>query len=308
MGSVMGIQPMVFCALSGCLISLLIIPAVLLPGLLRSLAMRRGTDPFDAAREPSKTLASLGGIALATSFLGVAACIYFLYPAIWTDQSFVHLAIVWTGLAMFFLGLWDDHRPLERITRLLIQTVIAFAAYAQGIQVQTLANPLTADLVHFGDWSALVTVLWLVGLTNLIRVAGRWNGRASGIGLALITLLTVFVLVGFGSGSDFPGLCAVGIAGSVIGCNLFNLAPHRIHLGAAGTSLIGFVIGSLMTLNSDPEKTLAACLILVMTLPGLALLTLLRSGPKGLSPVRLHAKWVSRRFLGLEASSTNEPL
>src|SRR6266511_198428 len=118
----MGIQPMVFCALLGCLISMLIIPLMLLPGLMRSIKVSpssRGRPAHEVPRDHCP-VCSLGGIALATSFLGVATLTYFLYPTAWTT-SHTNVASIWTALAIFLLGLWNDFRPLRVSWKLSLQ-------------------------------------------------------------------------------------------------------------------------------------------------------------------------------------------
>src|SRR5262245_45578212 len=146
----MGFEPMLFCLLLGCLISLLIIPLMLLPALRRSLPLqeRRRTPDLLTPRERFATpererpAPRAGGVALAAAFLGVSLLIVLLYPAAWTREGSISLGIVWTALAMFFVGLWDDFQPLGRGRRLLIQTLISAAACVQGVRIDTFIAPL----------------------------------------------------------------------------------------------------------------------------------------------------------------------
>jgi UDP-GlcNAc:undecaprenyl-phosphate GlcNAc-1-phosphate transferase len=294
----MGIQPMVFCALLGCLISLLIIPLILLPGLMRSLTVRRGSEErrFEGRDKTPTPVPGLGGIVLATSFLGVATLIYFLYPAAWMTKSHTNLAIVWTGLAMFFLGLWDDFRPLRAHWKVLVQTLISVAAYCQGVQIETFTNPLGGASYPLGVWSGLITVLWLLGLTNLIALAGRINGLAGGLGLVLLGLLAV---AGFGSGAEFSALCAIGVAGALLGFLVYNFPPSRIRLEGGGACFVGFLIGSLTTVKPHSDARLSAMevlFVLVLPLSGLGL-AIWRVTPKGLPGAHLAPKHAHRRLL-----------
>jgi UDP-GlcNAc:undecaprenyl-phosphate GlcNAc-1-phosphate transferase len=296
----MAIQPMVFCALLGCLISLLIIPLLLLPGLLRSvkLGRRRERDESPVAPENSSPACGLGGIALATSFLGVATLIYFLYPTAWTSASHVHSAIVWTGLAIFILGLWDDFRPLQTGWKLALQTVIAIAAFCQGVQIEAFTTSAGTTDLQLGAWRGAVTVLWLVGLTNLIDLTRRIDGLTAGVGLVLLGYRAV---TGFGSGAEFPALFSIGIAGALVVILAYNLPPTRVRLGGAGAGFVGFLVASLTTVHSSHESTLSASVfvaVLVLPILGIAWLEA-RSRDKGsrilpLSSKRIHPRLVDR--------------
>ena len=281
----MGIQPMVFCALLGCLISLLIIPLMLLPGLMRSIKTCRSQehDDSETSSDVNQPVCGLGGIALATSFLGVAALIYFLYPTTWTSASQANVAIVWTGLAIFFLGLWDDFRPMQSGWKLALQTVIAIAAYCQGVQIDAFTNPSgTADF-HLGAWGGAVTVLWLVGLTNLIEFTRRIDGLTVGIGLVLLGYRAA---TGFGSGADFPALFSIGVAGALIGILIYNLPPTRVRLGGGGAGFVGFLVASLTTIHSNHESTLSASVfVAVLVLPILGGIWLEARSREKISPI-----------------------
>src|SRR5687768_3395348 len=110
----MNVTPMLYCLLLGCLISLLIIPLMLLPGLRHSLFRRGGRIEL---KEPPgnaewRSVSRSGSVALAAAFIGVSLLICILYPAAWAEKGRISLGIVWTALAMFFVGIWDDFRPL----------------------------------------------------------------------------------------------------------------------------------------------------------------------------------------------------
>jgi UDP-GlcNAc:undecaprenyl-phosphate GlcNAc-1-phosphate transferase len=297
----MGIQPMVFCALLGCLISMLIIPLMLLPGLMRSIKVSpssRGQHTHDTTGD-NRPVCSLGGIALATSFLGVATLTYFLYPTAWTT-SHTNVAIIWTALAILFLGLWNDFRPLRPSWKLSLQIVIAVAAYCQGIRIETFTNPAGSADLQLGVWSALVTVVWLVGLTKLIDFTSRIEGLTAGLGLVLLGLRAI---TGFGSGAEFPALCSIGIAGALVGFLIYNLPPAKIRLGGGGAGFVGFLIASLTTVNSDHESSAlsASTFAAVLILPILGVTFAdFRRDTKGSPAATLVTKPVHRRFTEME--------
>jgi hypothetical protein len=133
--------------------------------------------------------------------------------------------------------------------------VIAIAAYCQGVQIEAFTNSSGTVDFQLGAWSGIVTVLWLVGLTNLLDLTRRIEGLTAGIGLVLLGYRAA---TGFGSGAEFPALFSIGLAGALIGILVYNLPPTRIRLGGGGAGFVGFLVASLTTIHSSHESTLSA--------------------------------------------------
>ena len=167
----MSVTPMLYCLLLGCLISLLIIPLMLLPGLKRSLpGLGRRKDSGESSKNhEDHPFPKVGGVALAAAFVGVSLLICFLYPASWAEKGRMSLGVVWTALAMFFVGIWDDFQPVGTGRKLLVQVLIAIAACVQALHLEAFGSPLQGITSPLGTWNWVVTVLWLVALPNLFH-------------------------------------------------------------------------------------------------------------------------------------------
>src|ERR1044071_1456388 len=110
----------------------------------------------------------------------------------------------------------------------------------------------------------LVTVLWLVGMTNLINLIDGVDGLAGGICLMLMTLLA---FVGHQTGN--LALVSAGMAGALLGFLWFNFPPARIYMGDGGAYLLGFQIG-LFTIVGSQKGTILPALVaplFVLALP-----------------------------------------
>jgi UDP-GlcNAc:undecaprenyl-phosphate GlcNAc-1-phosphate transferase len=279
----MSIEPMLFCLILGCLISLLVIPLVLLPGLQRSLPWMR--QPRSRQENPKLPVPRLGGLALVAAFVGVSLLTCLLYPAASAQDSRVSLGIIWTALAMFFIGFWDDIRPLGLRRKLLIQTLISIAACFQGVQIEAFGGQISGLFNHLGAWAGVFTVLWLLALTNLFLRINTINGLAGGIGLVLMVLLAY---TGAWTGSDFSALCAIGMAGALLGFLVYNLPPARVTMGGGGAGLIGFLVANFSVVHPDRETTMAAILVLVLPLLGVGLALLpIAAKPTPATPANL---------------------
>src|SRR5438046_731222 len=108
--------PHVICAALGCLITLALIPII----------QRRSARPADDWSGPSfhhthkAPISRLGGVALAAAFAVISLMVFAWFP-VDEARTRTQLVIVFSSLAMFGLGLWDDLRPLGARKKLLGQ-------------------------------------------------------------------------------------------------------------------------------------------------------------------------------------------
>jgi UDP-GlcNAc:undecaprenyl-phosphate/decaprenyl-phosphate GlcNAc-1-phosphate transferase len=257
---------------------------------------QRGHDPHHTHQQP---IPRLGGVALALAFVGVE-----LFMAVaWPEQRAKtpgRLVVLLSSLAMFALGFWDDLKPLGAKRKLLGQVAIALTVWALGIGIQKFKIPFTSTILDLGGWGVFLTVLWLVGMTNLINLIDGVDGLAGGICLMLMGLL---VYVGHDSGS-FECLVS-GMAGALIGFLWFNFPPARVYLGDGGAYFLGFQIGLFAIINSHKGTILAALVapLFVLALPILdTTLAILRRGLRGLPIFRPDRRHLHHRMLHMGLS------
>jgi len=112
----------------------------------------------------------------------------------------------------------------------LVATIVLIGL---GIHVRLFSTPL---LNH------LITIFWIVGVTNAFNFVDSMDGLASG--LASITA-GFFVLVAFDSGqmtlSSFSA-ALLGVCGVVY---FFTTMPAYLFLGDSGAQFLGFVLGAV---------------------------------------------------------------
>src|SRR4029453_8813669 len=101
--------------------------------------------------------------------------------------------------------------------KLLGQVLIALGVWFGGVGIDLASIGVTGDSMELGWASAVLTVCWLVGLTNLVNLIDGLDGLAGGIALALMVALG-----GIGFGVDGDNLAAIGMSGAVLGFLGFN--------------------------------------------------------------------------------------
>jgi UDP-GlcNAc:undecaprenyl-phosphate GlcNAc-1-phosphate transferase len=150
---------------------------------------------------------------------------------------------------MHLMGLWDDRKALGPYIKLFLQLAI------------------TAALVVFADLRALtvlgylpsvvITVLWIVAITNAFNFLDNMDGLSAGIA-AVCTL--AFLIAALTIGQWFVAACLALLLGALLGFLCFNFSPASIFMGDSGSLIIGLILGVLTVRTTflPPDKPLAA--------------------------------------------------
>jgi UDP-N-acetylmuramyl pentapeptide phosphotransferase/UDP-N-acetylglucosamine-1-phosphate transferase len=95
-------------------------------------------------------------------------------------------------------------------------------------------------------------------------------------------------------------MCAIGMAGALLGFLVYNLPPTRINMGGGGTALIGFLIANFSIVHPDEHTSLAAITVLVLPLLGIALAVW--PGVPRVSPSSASTHKLARRLIAPDTS------
>jgi UDP-GlcNAc:undecaprenyl-phosphate GlcNAc-1-phosphate transferase len=185
-------------------------------------------------RWSAKTVPLLGGPAIVVT----TALLLVFVPGV-PATMWVLLA---GAIALSVIGLVDDLRPIAPYTKLAAQLAAAGAVTAMGLRFPLTGMPVL-DLV--------ITVGWIVGLSNAFNLLDNMDGLAAGI--AAITgsvKLVLFVMEGYWPGA---GACAIFV-GACLGFLIHNFNPARIFMGDAGSMFLGFFVAGLSTIGGTPDS------------------------------------------------------
>lgn len=161
------------------------------------------------------------------------------------------------SLTMFLCGLVDDVRPLSPVTKLIFQILAAVLVISQGFYIHPFFGWDVAD--------ALLTLVWLVGITNAINLLDNMDGLAGGVSL-ITTAFLAYVLARQGAWTLVVLLSALG--GGILGFLVFNFPPARIFMGDGGSLFLGFTLASLAL----ARRTQASNVFAIMGVPMLLFL------------------------------------
>lgn len=232
---------------------------------VRALALRMGlVDVPNARKVHQKPTPFVGGVAMA---FGVLALAWFL-PV---PPDF-RTGITRGGLAMLMVGLADDFRKsrgkdLSAAPKFAGQVLAALLLLSAGIRVEFLSNPFAGGMIHLSNWQSLaVTVLWVVGVANIINFMDGLDGLACGIvTIAALTLAGVSLYMG----DHGMLLMSLVLAAVTVAFLRFNFNPASMFMGDGGAYFLGFILAAVSIEGAFKSATVIglAVPVLVLGLP-----------------------------------------
>jgi UDP-GlcNAc:undecaprenyl-phosphate GlcNAc-1-phosphate transferase len=185
-----------------------------------------GFRPDGKLKDHGEPVPYLGGLAVFAAFL-LSIGMTFEFDA-------ELLALLLAATIVTTVGLIDDFGALTPKPKAIGQVVAVFVLLKAGIMVQVAFIPWWVRLI--------ITVLWLVGLSNAFNLVDIMDGLAAGLGVVAATFLLVVALL---NGRLVVAAFTVAMIGALLGFLRFNFFPATIYLGDCGSLFIGLTLGAL---------------------------------------------------------------
>jgi len=167
------------------------------------------------------------------------------------------------AMAVFVAGLVDDLLALKPATKLIIQIALSAAVVYSGYQLYWVESRLL---------DSLLTMVWLVGLTNAFNLLDNMDGLCAGTALIVAVMLIAGLLLGEARAVATPEILFLSVvAGAVTGFLIYNFPPASIFMGDSGSLMLGFILATL-TLNNDGVRGSRADLLSAISGPVFVLL------------------------------------
>jgi UDP-GlcNAc:undecaprenyl-phosphate GlcNAc-1-phosphate transferase len=194
-----------------------------------------------------KPIPLAGGIALVLSMVVLTGL-----AGLWREKDYAVLLLA--TLMVFGLGLVDDARSLRPLVKLAGQAVAAVLLILAGISIQIFENTnffLAGNGTIFFWLDRLLTILWLVGITNAFNLVDSMDGLAVGLsGWAF----AFFMLATYDSMQMPLSAFSALFLGVCIALYYYNKSPARLFLGDSGAQTLGFLLAAVAILYSPLEK------------------------------------------------------
>jgi UDP-GlcNAc:undecaprenyl-phosphate GlcNAc-1-phosphate transferase len=246
--------------------------ATVLTPLAGRLAVRIGA----VARPSDRGLAEratpvLGGLAILVGVL-VAGAIWLpgtirLPPgphvAKGTPGPVVHTwAILVGALVITAVGVLDDKWELPALGKLAGQIAAAVIVVEGGAVVTDVTVPFIGGL-QFPNVGGVLSVLWLVGVMNVVNFSDGVDGLAAGLcaidGVA-------FSIIAFDLGVAGAAILAAMTAGAALGFLFRNFYPASVFMGDSGSNLLGYLLGVTAVIGSLKTPAVVALVVPLVVL------------------------------------------
>ena len=174
----------------------------------------------------------IGGLAI---YLGFVVAV--LANSILVDWM---IAILVSGSLLLVVGLLDDKWELPAWVKLSAQVGGAGLVIYSGKVLTLFPSGLPGDVANI-----LLTLLWIVGITNAFNFFDGMDGLATGLAILIACFMG---LVAFDTNQPYLGWLALAMIGAGIGFFPYNFSVRRpglIFLGDGGSTFLGFTLACL---------------------------------------------------------------
>ena len=234
--------------------------------------------PKDERRAHAKPMPRIGGLAFIVGFF-ISTLIILLCCEI--DQTTANLGDVnligfYIGaLIVVAIGYLDDintsQKGLKPSIKLAGQILAALCVVFSGIRIGHINIPFLAESEYYFVFSQILSVIitigWIVGVTNAINLIDGLDGLASGVSaIAVLSLLVIFILNG---AAPISIILVAALLGCLLGFLPYNFNPAKTFMGDVGSNFLGYTLATVSMIGMAKTYTAMAIVlpIVVLALP-----------------------------------------
>ena len=230
--------------------------------------------PKDKRRMHKKVMPKFGGPAV---ILGFLVSVIYLLIVMSIEHTINLFGIEQYGkkllgmlLGIIIIGVTciiDDIKTIKPLQKLSGQLLAAVVVVLFGIRIDDIVPAFFTTDISQEIFSIILTIGWIVGVTNAINLIDGLDGLSSGISvISSISLLVIFVL----NGSPMVAILLItALAGALVGFLPFNFSPAKTFIGDTGSNFLGFSLSIISILGMAKTYTMAVIVLplIVLGLP-----------------------------------------
>ena len=220
--------------------------------------------PLDGRRIHRTAVPRLGGLALYISCLAALSMLPFVDNLLTQTLSGLKpefLTVFIPATLVLLLGAYDDLKGANAVVKFAGLGLIATLFYAMGGRIDALSVPLFGSVQLPPLVSFIITVVWLVGITNAFNLIDGMDGLASGA-----ALFSSLVILGVSISQERTLMIVVSLVlcGALAGFLRYNFNPASIFLGDSGSLFTGFLLAALSVLGTQKATTAVAIAVPIL--------------------------------------------
>ncbi len=193
----------------------------------------------DILKIHKQPISCLGGTAILLAIsVGLVITILFFAKVDWWKL----FTILFCGVMVFALGLWDDlkwknrkdYKPNSKfILQISVSILAGMILFNSGIRIQ---------FIPIGIVGVILTVLYVFGAINAVNMEDGLDGLAGG--LVCISVLG-FAILSYLTYDKLALILSLCLLGAVSGFLIYNFSPASIFMGDNGSHFLGFMLAAL---------------------------------------------------------------
>ncbi|MCA0991610.1 MULTISPECIES: glycosyltransferase family 4 protein [Bacillales] len=194
---------------------------------------------------------------------GLAIIIGFFFGYLYLSQFFdTPLRLILGAVIIIIVGVLDDKYTLSAKVKFIAQILAAILVVSSGLTIEFVSLPFIGK-IELGMASYVVTILWIVGVTNAINLIDGLDGLAAGVStIALSSIFAVAIL----NNSLYVAAISLVLIGGSIGFLVFNFHPAKIFMGDTGALFLGYMISILSVIGFFKSVAIFSFLLPVLIL------------------------------------------
>ncbi len=237
---------------------------LMVPMVTRLAIALRALDHPGERRHQAGVVPRLGGVAIA---FGIAFGVLVTIVTRWQQwgagigQDELMALVLGAGL-VFLVGVVDDLVGVSAAKKFLFQILAAWMLVRVGWSFEVLRLPGVGE-IDLGLFGGVVSLVWIVGVTNAINLIDGLDGLAGGV----VTIISVSFL-GYSILQGNPGtvILMAAVAGACVGFLRHNWEPARIFMGDSGSLTLGFLLAAVSLHSSLKAPAAVAILVPILAL------------------------------------------
>jgi UDP-GlcNAc:undecaprenyl-phosphate GlcNAc-1-phosphate transferase len=188
------------------------------------------------------------------------------------------LGIVLGSTFILLIGLIDDKFGVPVKIKLFAQIIAGIILISSGIRMAGFTIPLVNMYIQIPTLiSAVITIGWIVLITNAINFIDGLDGLAAGV--SIISLIAFFIISfislskpissSMREGYYISSIFSIILIGATSAFLIFNFYPAKVFLGDSGSMFLGYIISSISIIGFLKSIALITLLIpiMIMALP-----------------------------------------
>lgn len=115
---------------------------------------------------------------------------------------------------------------MPNIVKLLAQILAGIIVVMAGIRIENFRLPFTDNKIIINEvFSYILTICWIVGITNAINLIDGLDGLSSGV--CLISCLSLLIIFSLNNSPLIAIVLITALAGAIVGFLPFNFNPAK---------------------------------------------------------------------------------